>query len=405
MSTRVASKRKLKKRFDLSGLFDYMDNKFEKEHNTRNYNLLKEFRKKYPHQKFRIGYLGFVQRLMGRRWYAVCIHNRQRSVCAHDLCQGISVCKHKIRRSDCKDPDCKGGGANCSHGFRKGQCKTCGHLRCHHGLLHYRCRNDECSGTSLCVHKRIRNLCSDPECGGGTSLCVHSLPRSKCHDTNCGAGTYCKHDIARSLCLDSDCNGGGSFCMHMIIRRCCPDPVCEGGTGLCVKCCIERKVKDGYCTKCHPDHIPNMAGASKIACEFMCSLQAYLGSRVNIQHIHYNKITKSVTGSEYKLPEYKQKKVDGFYIGLNGERIVIEFLGDHYHGHPALWGPDEQNTNRYGELHKDNFYDTERIFNKVLSFGYVIRYVWERDYYKFKALQSLQSPMSILKKFKGKLEY
>ena len=403
MSTRVASKRKLKKSLDLLGLFEYMDKIVEKEHNTRNYILLKEFRKKYPHQQFRIGCPGFVQRKMGKRWLTVCIHNRQKSVCAHDLCQGISVCKHKIRRTDCKDPECKGGGANCSHGFRKGQCKTCGHLRCHHGLLHYRCWHDGCSGTSLCVHKRVRNMCPDPECGGGTSLCKHLILRAVCRDPDCEGGTaYCSHGKQKNKCIDPECGGGTAYCQHKVLKRFCPVAECGGGTGLCKKCYSQVKMIDGYCKSCHPDYIPAMTGASKVGCEFMCLLQNHLGSGVTVQHAHYDKITKTVTGSEYKLPEYKTKKVDGFYIGLNGERIVIEFLGDHYHGHPSLWGPDEQNTNRYSELHKDNFYKTERIFNKVVSFGYVIRYVWERDYYKLKALQS---PISILREFKGKLEY
>jgi hypothetical protein len=176
-----------------------------------------------------------------------------------------------------KTPECKGGGALCECGLRRGQCKKHGKLRCKHGLLHYRCGKEGCSGTSLCSHGKIRNICPELECGGATSLCVHDLPRSKCHDTKCGAGSYCKHD-----------------------------------------------------------------------------------------------------------------------------RIVIEFLGDYYHGHPSKWGTDEQNKNHYGEVHKDKFNKTERIFTKVSSFGYIVRYVWECDYMKLKAPQT---PESILREFKGKLEY
>lgn len=390
MALRVSSKRRWRRHLPLS----------MKAILKRANKMTEDFRKKYIHQIFRINQSGQVQRQMGKRWFTICIHNRQKAVCASPLCNGKSVCKHGIRRSDCKIQECKGGGANCDHGFRKGQCKKCGHLRCKHGLLHYRCNKDGCNGTSLCEHGKLRNICPDKMCGGGTSLCIHDLPRSKCHDTKCGAGTYCKHDIARPLCIDPECEGGGSYCGHNILRRLCPDPSCEGGTGLCIKCFLSYKSDGDYCTRCHPNYIPTMSGASKIGCKFLCQLQSFLAQQ--IQHKHYDIVSKNIIGSEYRLPEYKTNPVDGFYIDTEGQKIVIEFLGDIFHGHPSLWGEDEKNTNRYGEVHKDNFYNTERIFIKVASFGYIIRYVWECDYKKLKALQS---PQSILREFKGKLEY
>lgn len=371
MALRVSSKRRWRRHLPLS----------MKAILKRANKMTEDFRKKYVHQIFRVTRYGQVQRQMGKRWYIVCIHNRQKDVCASSLCNGNSVCKHGIRRSDCKIQECKGGGSNCDHGFRKGQCKKCGHLRCKHGLLHYRCNKEGCNGTSLCKHGKIRNICPDKMCGGGTSLCIHDLPRSKCHDTKCGAGTYCKHDKE---------------------RRCCLDPECGGGTRFCIKCKLSIKIDGDYCTRCHPNYIPTMSGASKIGCKFICELQTSLGPNIKIQHLHYDSISKSVTGSEFKPPEYTNKKVDGFYIDPQGQKIVIEFLGDIFHGHPSKWGEDEQNKDLYGRLHKDNFYNTERKFIKVASFGYIIRYVWECDYRKLKALQS---PQSILREFKGKLEY
>lgn len=138
-----------------------------------------------------------------------------------------------------------------------------------------------------------------------------------------------------------------------------------------------------------------------MGCKFICDLQRHLGG-IAIQHVHYDVLGKTVTGTEFKLPEYTRKKVDGYYIDDQGRRVVIEFLGNVYHGHPSLWGPDEQNRNHFGTLHKDNFVHTERVFRIVTSLGYVVRYAWQKDYL---ALKALQSPLSILREFSGNLEY
>jgi G:T-mismatch repair DNA endonuclease (very short patch repair protein) len=130
---------------------------------------------------------------------------------------------------------------------------------------------------------------------------------------------------------------------------------------------------------------------------YICALQSYLGNGLVIQHVHYDKITKNAIGNEYKLPEYKHKKVDGYYIDDEGQRIIIEFLGDVFHGHPSKWGEDEQERDLYGRLYKDNFTETERKFNKVISFGYIVKYVWECEY---RHLKVFQSPQSILRKLR-----
>jgi hypothetical protein len=100
MSTRVSSGRKLRSLTKLRRVSDLMKKPWRQKRDE----LLEELRRKYPFQIFRVGSHGFVQRQMGKKWNTVCIHNRQQSVCAHSLCNGVSVCKHKIRRSDCKDP-------------------------------------------------------------------------------------------------------------------------------------------------------------------------------------------------------------------------------------------------------------------------------------------------------------
>lgn len=134
----------------------------------------------------------------------------------------------------------------------------------------------------------------------------------------------------------------------------------------------------------------------------MCDLQRHLGVGVNIQHVHYDLLAKTVIGNEYALPERPVKRVDGYYVADDGQRIVIEFLGDAYHGHPSRWGPNNDQRNHLGKLHKENFEHTERMFEQVAALGYVVRYVWESEYRQLKALQS---PLSILREFQGKLEY
>lgn len=347
--------------------------------------ILKELSEKYPDNLYKISTSGNVVKKYKSTWEVVCKHNVLRNRCPDETCGGgKSLCIHKKVRSHCAVESCGGGKSLCRHGLLKSACK-----------------DPDCKGgTAYCKHGRQKTRCKELECEGGGSLCVHLLQRSRCKVEECkGGASICVHGIIKTKCRVVECGGGSAFCPCGRRKEYCST---HGGSGLCVKCNIHVKNDDLYCVSCHPDYIPALKTTSKVGCKYLCSLQSYLGPRVSIQHVHYDKITKSVIGTEYRLPEYKQKKVDGFYIDLNGERIVIEFLGDYYHGHHSLWGPDEQNTNWFGKLHKDNFYKTERIFNKMLSFGYVIRYVWECDYRKLKALQS---PISILREFKGKLEY
>lgn len=131
----------------------------------------------------------------------------------------------------------------------------------------------------------------------------------------------------------------------------------------------------------------------------MCRLQAH---GMMIQHAHYDLDEKASTTQEFSLPEWKQKRVDGYYVDSHGHRVVVEFLGDEFHGHPSRWGPDGQKRNLFGVLHTVNFEKTEKTLAKVASFGYIVRYVWESDYRK---LKPSESPLSILREFSGKLEW
>jgi hypothetical protein len=330
-------------------------------------NLLNDMRKMFPANEFKISKTGNISRKYGKSWISICKHNKPRIRCDKIECGGgTALCtKHKINRTMCRDPECGGGGSLCSK------------------------------------HKRVRSICPDPECNGGQGLCQHRIPRTTCTDPECGGGkAMCLHNRRRSKCPDPACHGGGGLCRHLKPRSRCVDPDCKGGAELCIGCKTRRKEKNGYCRTCHPEYVPSVVGASKIGCKFICALQSHLN--VHIHHKHFDSVSKALIGKEHVLPEYTKKKVDGFYIDKNGQKIVIEFLGDVYHGHPTYWGPDEDQCDFFGRLHKDNFYKTERMFSKVASFGYIVRYVWESDYKNLKGLSSVES---ILREFKGKLEY
>jgi len=82
----------------------------------------------------------------------------------------------------------------------------------------------------------------------------------------------------------------------------------------------------------------------------------------------------------YPLPEYKSKRVDGYDPKTN---TVYEFLGDFWHGNPNKFNPSDinpVNKKTYGELLNNTFC----IFNKMKSFGYNIKYIWEADWYNCK---------------------
>jgi len=53
-----------------------------------------------------------------------------------------------------------------------------------------------------------------------------------------------------------------------------------------------------------------------------------------IQHRHFNELSQSWEGAEYRVPGYRRKAVDGKVHEMN---VVFEFLGDVWHGHPRLW--------------------------------------------------------------------
>ena len=82
----------------------------------------------------------------------------------------------------------------------------------------------------------------------------------------------------------------------------------------------------------------------------------------------------------YRIPECKRKRVDGYDPKTN---TIYEFLGDYWHGNPAKYKWNEWNKQAhmtFGELYET----TMSRLNKLKSFGYNVKYIWESDWKLFK---------------------
>jgi G:T-mismatch repair DNA endonuclease (very short patch repair protein) len=70
-----------------------------------------------------------------------------------------------------------------------------------------------------------------------------------------------------------------------------------------------------------------------------------------------------------------------------------------FHGHPNLW---HKEVDHFGRSLKDLFAKTETKLAKLKSLGYTVLYIWECDFKKRGAFQSVKS---ICRTFEDKLEY
>jgi hypothetical protein len=119
-------------------------------------------------------------------------------------------------------------------------------------------------------------------------------------------------------------------------------------------------------------HHKGVSGASKASCIFIDKLSKELG--IHIQHLHFENDIWS--GSEREI-ENTNFKSDG-YFEQNGKKVIIEFLGDYYHGNPNVYSPDTFNKlckKTMGDL----FMWTFQRFKLISEQGYNIFYVWESD--------------------------
>jgi len=130
-----------------------------------------------------------------------------------------------------------------------------------------------------------------------------------------------------------------------------------------------------YCRKHDPVNLTPVSNSnfSLMCCRFMDKLSN--AWKKKICHIHVDPLHGDVSGSEYEIPGTPYK-ADGF---LPQEKIIIEFLGDYWHGNPLCYLPNDVNKSvnkTYGELWKETF----RRFRDIFCKGYTIYYAWEQDY-------------------------
>ena len=139
---------------------------------------------------------------------------------------------------------------------------------------------------------------------------------------------------------------------------------------LCKKC--NRRLRggeDGGCV-CELATVPT---ASRVACEFIDTLAATCGW-ASVRHVHFEGATSS--GTEFAVG---RKHVDGYYAPLG---IVIEFLGDFWHGLPMTYAAHDVHPvthQTYGHM-----YQTTMQRLALLAREYVVVYIWEYKYLAWK---------------------
>jgi len=164
----------------------------------------------------------------------------------------------------------------------------------------------------------------------------------------------------------------------------------------CVKCKKKHSVIDDHCVKCHPDYIPKHGAASKIACEWLDHMGAEAG--VHLQHLHYDTTAGAIVGDEYRADCLPQSPVDGY----DAETMTMyEFLGDEFHGHPSRFKTPD-GTNMYGSKYQELFKRTEEKFKTLCENGYVVKYVWEYDFRRWRRKTNTDPHLDVYM-FDGKL--
>lgn len=82
-----------------------------------------------------------------------------------------------------------------------------------------------------------------------------------------------------------------------------------------------------------------------------------------------------------KLKEWRKKKIDGYDSSIN---TIYEFLGDYWHGNPSIKKFSHEKVHPVTKLSYGKMYERTFItLNKIKSFGYIVKYIWENDWYNF----------------------
>jgi hypothetical protein len=162
--------------------------------------------------------------------------------------------------------------------------------------------------------------------------------------------------------------------------------------------CLKLARVGQFCIRHHPDYIEAHAGCSKIGCEFIDRFSTEMGIQGKVLHKHYT--GGSVVGDEHKI-EDTNWACDGYIatgvLFENELPIALEFLGDYWHGNPAIYAADKEHPvtkKRMGDILKETM---DRL-DAIHDLGYRVVYIWESDFnaWKKQAVRSLRSYCTIL---------
>lgn len=109
-----------------------------------------------------------------------------------------------------------------------------------------------------------------------------------------------------------------------------------------------------------------------MACMFFDALEAEIGQP--IQHNHWDH-----TSSEVRIPG-TFLRVDGYMPHSN---VVIEFLGDYFHGNPAVFRSQKIHPTLrvpFGQVYEQ----TMQRMQRLIGLGYQVFYIWESQYLAWK---------------------
>ena len=144
----------------------------------------------------------------------------------------------------------------------------------------------------------------------------------------------------------------------------------------CVICSRISRANSDFCrTHCPLNLHSEKRGSSQLACGFFDNLEKEL--QVKILHRHYSE--KGVSGSEFRVPKTPYR-VDGLLVGTN---VVIEVLGDFWHGNPDMFDKNLMNPVTkvsFGKLYRNTFTRMRRISEA----GFTVFYVWESNILGYK---------------------
>ena len=117
---------------------------------------IRVFEHNKPDKQYRINEkckpLPAIQRLCGKRWVKVCMHDNQPSQCKEAECieHASRICQHGKHKQICKEAECiEHASGICQHGREKARCKEA-----------------ECieHASGICQHGRDKRVCKEEEC-------------------------------------------------------------------------------------------------------------------------------------------------------------------------------------------------------------------------------------------------